>query len=427
MPKKKKAESKPKKTEKPEEKKRRVKKRVEKKAKEHILTLEERYALIDEYGKELPKLIIEELKSKISKVDVTREDLIKIVRETVRSYTLAQVEPGEAVGTVAAQSIGEPSTQMTLRTFHYAGVREFNVTLGLPRLIEIVDARKTPSTPMMTIYLDDEHRYSRDKALEIARKIETTTIENVAKLVDIDLFYGAIVIELDEEMLQDKGLTVDDVVKALEKIKSGSIIRDPRAPLTLRIETPEGTDLGRIQKLRDKILNTKIKGIKGIKRVIIQKRGEEYVLIADGSNLATILGIKGVDPTRTITNDIHEVESILGIEAARSVIINEITNVLKDQGLDVDIRHVMLVADIMTRTGRVRQIGRHGVSGEKGSVLGRAAFEVTVRHLLDAAARGETDELLGVTENVIVGQMIPIGTGIVDLLMRPVRGKGESE
>jgi len=388
------------------------------------LTLEEKHKIIDEMLKDvIPKSVIEELKDKVAKLEITRDELEKIVKEVIRQYKLALVEPGEAVGTVAAQSIGEPSTQMTLRTFHYAGVRELNVTLGLPRLIEIVDARKKPSTPIMTIYLDEEYRYDREKALEVARKIEMTTVENVVKSIDIDLFRNGLIIELDAEMLEDKGVTVEQVKKALEKLKAGEVYVDPQSPLTLIVEFKGEMDFEKAQKLKNKVLATKIKGLKGVKRVIVQKRGEEFVLIADGSNLAGVFSIKGVDRTRTISNDIHEVEEILGIEAARSVIINEIQQVLNDQGLDVDIRHVMLVADIMTRTGRVMQIGRHGVSGEKPSVLARAAFEVTVRHLLDAAARGEIDELLGVTENVIVGQIIPIGTGIVNLLMKPTPKK----
>ncbi|HIQ02912.1 MAG TPA: DNA-directed RNA polymerase subunit A'' [Desulfurococcales archaeon] len=387
------------------------------------LTLEEKKEKIWKLKEVLPVSILNELEEKLKNIELTDEELDKILAEVVKEYFKAQVEPGEAVGTVAAQSIGEPSTQMTLRTFHYAGVREFNVTLGLPRLIEIVDAKKTPSTPMMTIYLDEEHRYSREKALEVARKIELTTVENVAKSVDVDLFLNAIIVELDPDMMEDKGVTIDQVIKAIEKTKVGKVMQDPENKYRIIIELEETGEITKIQKLRDKVLNAKIKGLKGIRRAIIQKRGNEYVLVTDGSNLAGVLGVEGVDYRRTITNDIHEVEAVLGIEAARTVIINEIMNVLEDQGLDVDIRHVMLVADIMTQTGRVRQIGRHGVSGEKPSVLARAAFEVTVRHLLDAAVRGEVDELSGVAENVIVGQIIPVGTGIVHLYMKPPRVK----
>jgi len=365
----------------------------------------------------LPQSIINELKEKLKDLDIDEEKLNKIIDEVIREYRYVIVDPGEAVGTVAAQSIGEPSTQMTLRTFHYAGVRELNVTLGLPRLIEIVDARREPSTPIMTVYLDEEHRYDKNKAIEIARKIEYTTIENVAKTVDIDLFTNSIIIVLDKEMMKDKGVTVEQIIKVLEKLKLGKIHVEGEQ---IRVEIPEETaTISKLNKIREKIINAKIKGIKGIKRAIIQKKGDEYVIMTDGSNFAGVLNVKGVDYRRTVTNDIHEIEEVLGIEAARAAIVNEIMGVLEDQGLDVDIRHILLVADIMTRTGRVRQVGRHGVSGEKPSVLARAAFEVTVKHLLEGAARGEIDELKGVTENVIVGQIIPLGTGMVELLMKP--------
>ncbi|MCD6114656.1 MAG: DNA-directed RNA polymerase subunit A'' [Thermoprotei archaeon] len=372
----------------------------------------------------LPQTIIDELKEKLKNLDIDEEKLNKIIDEVIREYRYVIVDPGEAVGTVAAQSIGEPSTQMTLRTFHYAGVRELNVTLGLPRLIEIVDARREPSTPIMTVYLDEEHRYDKNKAIEIARKIEYTTIENVAKTVDIDLFTNSIITVLDKEMMKDKGVSVEQIIKVLEKLKLGKIHVEGEQ---IRVEIPEETaTISKLNKIREKIINAKIKGIKGIKRAIIQKKGDEYVIMTDGSNFAGVLNVKGVDYRRTVTNDIHEIEEVLGIEAARAAIVNEIMGVLEDQGLDVDIRHILLVADIMTRTGRVRQVGRHGVSGEKPSVLARAAFEVTVKHLLEGAARGEIDELKGVTENVIVGQIIPLGTGMVELLMKPSALKKEN-
>ncbi len=371
---------------------------------------------IEELSSILPKSIVDELKEKLSGIKVTKEELDEIIQEVIKSYRRALVEPGEAVGVVAAQSIGEPGTQMTLRTFHYAGVREFNVTLGLPRLIEIVDARRTPSTPMMTIYLDKEHRYSEEKAKEVGRRIETTLIENVTRSVELDLLTGSIILELDDEVMEDKGITMDQVVKTIKKLKTGDVIIDEKTRRVI-IQT-EIADIAKLQKLRDRILNLKLKGIKGIKRVVIRKERGEYVIYTEGSNLAAVLKVKGVDPTRTTTNNIYEIAEVLGIEAARNAIIREAMKVLEEQGLDVDIRHVMLVADMMTLTGRIRQIGRHGVSGEKPSVLARAAFEVTTKHLLEASARGEIDELLGVTENVIIGQVIPLGTGSVQLLMR---------
>lgn len=364
---------------------------------------------------------------------LTWDELEKITKEIIARYRSSLVEPGEPVGTVAAQSIGEPSTQMTLRTFHYAGVREFNVTLGLPRLIEIVDARKKPSTAIMEIYLDEEHRYSEEKAREVQRRIETTTIENVAREVDVDPITGVSIV-LDKNMMEDKGVTIEDVKKALEKLKLGDIsVDEENNVITIEWNTPP--DYTKLEKIRSRILQARIKGIKGINKVIIQKRKtlvngeevEEYVLITEGSALAEVLRTPGVDPRRVFTNNIKEVEEVLGIEAARTAIIKEIKNVLEDQGLDVDIRHVMIIADIMTWSGRVRQVGRHGVAGEKPSVLARAAFEMTVQKLVEASMSGETDPLVGVTENVIIGQPVPVGTGMVELYMRPSRSSEEEE
>ncbi len=368
------------------------------------------------------------------KYGLTWDELERIVEEIISRYKASLVDPGEPVGTVAAQSIGEPSTQMTLRTFHYAGVREFNVTLGLPRLIEIVDARKKPSTAIMEIYLDEEHRYSEEKAREVQRRIETTTIENIAKEVDVDPITGVSIV-LDRSMMEDKGITLDDVKKTLEKLKLGDIsVDEENNVITIEWKTPP--DYTKLERIRTKILQARIKGIKGINKVIIQKRRtvgpdgkevEEYVLIAEGSALAEVLRTPGVDHRRVYTNNIKEVEEVLGIEAARTAIIKEIKDVLDDQGLDVDIRHVMLIADIMTWSGRVRQVGRHGVAGEKPSVLARAAFEMTVQKLVEAAMSGDVDPLVGVTENVIIGQPVPVGTGMVELYMRPSKSGEEQE
>ncbi len=390
---------------------------------------------ISEVAREvLPEGIYLELVTSLFRVNTRIElddDELRTIRDdVVRTYLRAIVDPGEPVGTVAAQSIGEPGTQMTLRTFHYAGVKELNVTLGLPRLIELVDARKTPETPMMEIHLDEEHKYDREKAIEVARRIEMTRIENVVDVVDISIATKQLVIKLDPIMLQDKGLTRDDIIRVLSKSKSlaGKVNPDPDDPYTIIIDMPTKDPI-KAQKFRDRILRMKLKGIKDIKKVIPQKRKdpetgrEYYVLITDGTNLAAVMKVEGVDPTHTKSNSVHEIENVLGIEAAREALVREIKNTLDEQGLDVDIRHIMLLADMMTRTGVVRQIGRHGVAGEKPSVLARAAFEVTVKHLFDASARGEVDLIRGVTENVIIGQLAPVGTAKVQLKMDPTKIK----
>lgn len=370
---------------------------------------------------DLPTRIIEGLRTRLVKLDASKAVAKEIVEETISAYHNSQVEPGEAVGTIAAQSIGEPSTQMILRTFHFAGVRELNVTLGLPRIIEILDARRNPSTPMMTVFLDEEHRSDREKAKQIARRLERTTIENVAESIATDLVSNAIVVNLNSDLMADKGLNPDIIVKALQRLRVGEVSAHKHQV----IAKPKDEKPQKLPKMRTKIVDARLKGIKEVKRVVIQKEGEEYVLYTDGSNLAHALRIPGVDASRTTTNNIYEIAETLGIEAARNAIIIETRKDLEEQGLDVDIRHIMLVADIMTMTGRIRQIGRHGVSGEKFSVLARAAFEVTMKHLLEASARGEADNLQGVAENVIVGQVIPIGTGLVDIYMS--RGEDEGD
>lgn len=376
----------------------------------------------DKLGSRVPPKIINEIKDTLRKYNLSQEEMEMVLNEIVREIEENSIDPGEPVGIVAAQSIGEPSTQMTLRTFHYAGVRELNVTLGLPRLIELVDAKKTPSTPLTYVYLTEEYRGDREKAIEIARKIELTKIVNVAMRIDIDLFNNTMIITLDPVMLEDKGVFVEDIIKALQKaVKKAKINVNPDNPNEIIIQFTEPLDPTKVEKLREKILNTKIKGIKGINKVIIQRRGDEYVLVCEGSNLSELMEIEGVDYRRIRTNNIREVEEILGIEAARSLLIEEIMNVLEEQGLDVDIRHVTLVADIMTRTGSVRQIGRHGIAGMKDSVLSRASFEVTVKQLIDAASRGEIDNLKGVIENIIVGNYMPIGTAKVKLVYNPYR------
>jgi len=307
---------------------------------------------------------------------------------------------------------------MTLRTFHYAGVREQNVTLGLPRLIEIVDARRIPSTPIMSVYLDKKKRKNKEKATEIARRIIYTDVEDIAKSIYDDPKHEEIVIDLDRTLMENRGVSIDELKDALQLPMC--TIRARGKKIYAKPKKPEDH-----KKLMRKIISQQVKGAKGVERVLVTEEKGEWVIRTDGSNLPKILETIGIDPTRTITNHVHEIAKTLGIEAARSSLIQEALSVLEEQGLEVDIRHIMLVADIMTATGEVKQIGRHGISGAKSSILARAAFEITVPNIVDAAIKGEADPLLGVTENVIVGQSIPIGTGLVNLYMSTLSDKQE--
>ena len=362
--------------------------------------------------------VVKELEGSLLRVSkagaITREELSKIIEGVKQAYVNAMVEPGEAVGTVAAQSIGEPGTQMTLRTFHYAGVAELNVTLGLPRLIEIIDARRVPSAALTTIYLKEKYARSKEKARTFAQKIELTTVEDVVLQTETDLINVVLVLTLDRSRMQRRELTPSKVASAIKgALKVDAIIEGYK----LRIK-PTTQSLSELRRLAAKVRALPLHGVKGINRVVVKMEGNEYVVYTEGSNFSEILTMPEVDQTRTVTNNIHEIEDVLGVEAARNAIINEAVETLEEQGLDVDIRHIMLVADMMTTLGTMKQVGRHGVSGEKASVLARASFEITTKHLLDACIHGEIDRLDGIIENIIAGQPIPLGTGSVELTMR---------
>ena len=367
--------------------------------------------LKDEY---LPSSIINDIINEVIKDETIENKLKQIISRSIEDYKKNLIDPSEACGIVGAQSIGEPGTQMTMRTFHYAGVAEINVTLGLPRLIEIVDARSIPSTPMMSIYLLDEYKKESELAKEVANQIEITRLNDVAE-IEADLTNLSIMIKPNEKSTSKKDISDDDLIDEVKKIKKIEAKKGKKG-IKITLDDPSYKTL---LDINEKLKILKVKGIDGIKRIIIRKEPKEgYVIYSEGSNLKKVLEIKGVDPYRTTCNDIQAVGRVLGIEAARNMIIQEAHNTLSEQGLNVDLRHIMLVADIMTTDGQIRAIGRHGVSGEKSSVLSRAAFEITVSHLLQASRIGETDKLDGVAENIIVGQPVNLGTGAVELLMQ---------
>ena len=367
---------------------------------------------------EFPESYIHDIANAYIRRELTDSELEKLVVKVRNAYDRAKVEAGEAVGTVAAQSVGEPGTQMTMRTFHYAGVAELNVTLGLPRLIEIVDARKKISTPTMAIYFEEDKKDDEIFVKKIANYIGKSTINDILK--DFYINYAEMKIEatLDEKKIEDKILDYQDIIANIEKAFKRVNIKDN----VLSFE-PAKESIRELRLLADKVRDLQVSGVKNIGKVIIRKE-DEWIIHTEGSNLGAVLKIEGINKVKTSTNDIYEIENVLGIEAARNAIINEALRTLDEQGLTVDVRHIMLVADMMTADGSVRSIGRHGISGEKSSVLARAAFEETGKHLLRASIRGEVDNLTGIIENIIIGQPIPLGTGSVGVVMKPNKQKG---
>ncbi|MBR6994136.1 MAG: DNA-directed RNA polymerase subunit A'' [Methanobrevibacter sp.] len=363
-----------------------------------------------------PDSYIEDLAEHYISRDLTDDELRELIIKLKLAYDRAHVEAGEAVGTVAAQSVGEPGTQMTMRTFHYAGVTELNVTLGLPRLIEIVDAREKIKTPTMDIYFTDEYKDDEEFVRTLANKIGKSTINDILK--DFNLNYGTMEVEavLDNKKIAEKRLDREEINAKIEKqFKKATKIDGDDVTISFT-KTDSDFVIRELRLLADKFRDLQISGIKNIGRVII-RRDDEWIIHTEGSNLKEVLSMEGIDQVRTTTNNIHEIGQVLGIEAARQSIIDEAQKTLSEQGLSVDVRHIMLVADIMTSEGVVKSIGRHGISGEKSSVLARAAFEETGKHLLHASIRGEVDDLTGIIENIIIGQPIPLGTGSVGVKM----------
>ena len=383
-------------------------------------------ARLQELGGDLPHSVVWDALGKILAFKgkkATPEQIGRVAEHLWNQYKVHRIDPTEACGILGAQSIGEPGTQMTMRTFHYAGVAEINVTLGLPRLIEVVDARRVPSTPMMQVYLEADVRNDPDAVQRIAAEIETTNLLDIAD-VDTDLGAFQVVVTLDEKKMKRKGLNIEEVAEKLTKLKAADVATTPDGKIVLRPTEGEERPYKTIQSIAAEAKKMQIKGITDIKRVVIRRETEGYVIYTEGSNLAKVMKIDGVDTTRTTTNNFREIYEVLGVEASRTAVMNEAYKTLSEQGLTVDIRHLMLVADVMTVDGTIRAIGRHGISGEKSSVLARAAFEITVNHLLEAGMIGEIDPLEGVAENIIVGQPVSLGTGAVTLQMKPAAFEG---
>ncbi|HTT72757.1 MAG TPA: DNA-directed RNA polymerase subunit A'' [Thermoplasmata archaeon] len=390
-------------------------------------------------GVPISPLMAQQLRARLQSLRLSPSDATKVVHEVVRRFGRAEVDSHESVGIIAAQSIGEPGTQMTLRTFHYAGVAEMNVTLGLPRLIELVDARRVPSTPMMTVHVERKLRADRTAVQKIALQIEVTTVPDVATVGTVveDL---KVVITPQADLLEARGVKRAEIEAALQEnldprlfeLRPGSGGGETRSFEIHLKEATAGAAKSRKEELTEdmpfkKLLiasveanAVQIKGVEGIRRALIRKEKDEYVIYTEGSNLEAVIQIVGVDGARTTTNSVFEIYRVYGVEAARAALIFEANRTLAEQGLGVDVRHLMLVADVMTNEGDIRAIGRHGISGKKTSVLARAAFEITAAHLLHAAITGEVDELKGVAENIIVGQPITLGTGAVNLVYRPL-------
>jgi DNA-directed RNA polymerase subunit A" len=358
---------------------------------------------------ELPENLLKEIEDIANKRRLSKENKERFAEEVKRYYVESKFEPGEAIGIIGAQSISEPATQMTMRTYHFAGTAGIRVTYGLPRLMEIFDAKRDPETPMMTIYLKREFNNASD-ATNVAEDIIEKKIINLIRRIALNLNENSIEIELTDKRKNDSVYkVVKDTLKDFNvKIKGEKISVTPKGEI----------DIKSLQKIKEKILNLQVGGITGISNAVVRKEDDWWIINTIGSNLEKVLMLKEVEDRKTITNNIHETARVLGIEAARNVIIMEALKTMQEQALDIDVRYVMLVGDIMTFSGSVDSIGRYGVAGSKTSILARAAFEETIKHLVRASIRNEVDNLHGIFENIMIGQVAPSGTGMFDLIAK---------
>jgi DNA-directed RNA polymerase subunit A" len=363
----------------------------------------------------LPKKMLEELVAISEVYKLSKDQAGKLADAVLIKYNQIIVEPGEAVGIIAAQSLGEPGTQLTLRTKHFAGAAEVSVGSGIQRVEEIVDGRSKAKYPTMTIYLNNELKKDKEHAEKFAKSLIDVRYADVVK-VNEDFENMKIAVEILTEKTKPLALKTDEIAEVLKKgLKDfKSIYRDN----TIHFGLEKKNEYLKFRKELQKLLEEKAHGVKGIEKTLIVKEGDEYIIKTSGSNLKSVLKLEEINAERVFTNDIIETSKVLGIESGRTMIVNELKKVLDDNGIKVDVRHIMLLADLMTYSGEVKGIVRTGITKGKASPFARAAFEETTKHLLEAAFKGERENLTGVVENIIVGQPVKVGTGIVELLMK---------
>ncbi|KAG6899798.1 DNA-directed RNA polymerase II subunit rpb1 [Termitomyces sp. T159_Od127] len=415
----------------------------------------------------------------LEKFHLTREAFDWVLGEVESKFNQSVAHPGEMCGTLAAQSIGEPATQMTLNTFHYAGVSSKNVTLGVPRLKEIINVATNIKTPSLTVYLEPEISQSSTLAKNVQQELAYTSLRTVTASVEIwydpdpsttiieedSLFVESFFaipdeeiesklhlqspwllrLEMDRAKMIDRKLTMQYVATRIaESFKTDLFViwsEDNSEKLIIRCRVIGGKDEEDdkieedqfLRALETTMLNSvSLRGVKGIKRVFLMEqkkvvitpdgsidteKEKEWVLETDGVNLKTVMTVDGVDFKRTYSNSCVEIFNVLGIEAARAAIMRELRSVIEFDGSYVNYRHLALLCDLMTHRGTLMAITRHGINRADTGALMRCSFEETVEILMEAAAVGEKDDCHGVAENVMFGQMAPMGTGAFDVAL----------
>ncbi len=356
---------------------------------------------------EFPKYILNEVKELLPS-KVTDAQVKKVLENVKGEYEDSQISPYEAIGVITAQSVGEPATQMTLNTFHFAGVG--SGVEGLPRLIEILDAKKNLKAPMMKLYLNDGKKMSEKDFKLLANKIKETKLKEFSKSVDVKSEEKSVEITLDMKKFKQLKVDVESIVSYLDKRVRKASEFDGTNKLIVKGK-PAAT-LKELMTLKELTLASIVYGIKGVKEVSLIKENDEYLIITNGVALKQIANLPEIDQSRVYSNDVHKMSDQYGIEAARKVIITEFKEVVKSQGLSINERHLLLIADIMTYTGDVKGMTRFGIVNDKQNVFTRASFETPLKHIAKGAFQNEENTLNTITENVMTNQIVRVGTGI---------------
>jgi len=428
-------------------------------------------------------------KNLICNYKIKSQEYDMILLEIKKKFYQSKINPGEMVGPIAAQSIGEPATQMTLNTFHFAGVSaKSNVTRGIPRLVELLHVSKNIKSPSVMIFLKDEYSTDRNKSQFVKNKLESIKLKDV--IIKSKIYYDPqnniqntlinedkelieiykeflteeeiqdstlhecpwiIRFEFNKELMMENGIIMEDINLALldyDKDKLSFVYSDDNSKnligrLSINANLTgknayngllDQSDIISIFKNIEKEMlnNIYIKGIKNITNIVMSERPfsikeyddtkksfhikmlKKWILETDGSNLYDIFNSKYVDYKNTITNDIYEIYQVLGIEAARQILIEQIDDVITEK---VNSHHLEILCDVMTTNGFLSPINRQGINKVDIGPLAKCSFEDTTDNLFKAGLFGEKDNLLGVSSNIMMGQQIKAGTSMSEILL----------
>jgi len=424
-----------------------------------------------------------------------RAALILLLETIALKYKQSIVHPGEMVGVIAGQSIGEPTTQLTLNTFHLSGVAsKSNVTRGVPRIEEILRLTKNPKNPSLTVHMHELDEQDKDRASHFANMLEHTRLVDIVKSVQIcfdpsdkssniledrvllEQYYEfenmikecmedesaettqakskwIIRIEMNMETMLEKNITMDDVHFAINSSHGEDIscvYADYNANnLIFRIRLNEkimnkgkkvrgvpnaldqSDDIYMLRNFQENLLNNIVlRGINGITNVLPRKlqnnvikedgkyvRKDVWIMDTTGSNLMEVLALDFIDANRTFCNDIHETYKVLGIEAARQVLYNELVEVMEFADVYINYHHLSLLCDRMTCTENMVAIFRSGILNDNIGPIAKSTFEVHTEVLLNASRHADFDHMRGVSANVMMGQMGVFGTGSFQVIL----------